>query len=484
MSQDERSFMSKICLGEGPLWLSCLTWPLVLAWSAMSIYVLPCLAVIIIRIANLFCHPICSSCWVFEDKQFEGDAAIGKKSTGSHIKWVRAQELATEGQTMRMYEEGIKPSDLVQGAVGDCWLVAALASAAEHPACIRRALVTREANTRGKYCVRLFDGQKDKWVTVTVDDRIPVNAASMEAVYMKKVGNQMWAILIEKAFAKFCGSYEALDRGLTAWAWRAITGDYVFSLKSVAEGAKWEKLEFRNNKKDTKNKRAAGLWRTEEIYTPDQAWVLIQKYIKADSLCAASGGQDMGSGSNNNGGLNGENMDDNGLVGSHAYSILDARELGLIPGLSLSAGLLGKTKLIRLRNPWGQFEWKGAWSVGSKEWKENPLVKMRLRPKDEDDGSFWMPWQDFSRIFKRVDICDRTTKRDLRLNVHEDVGSCGVVAGCVAGIADFVLCCKGLRVIYGGHVSSGETRSARRGCCGLVGGPLGGAPDDGGAVAV
>ena len=95
-----------------------------------------------------------------------------------------------------------------------------------------------------------------------------------------------------------------------------------------------------------------------------------------------------------------------------------------------------------------------------------------------------MPWEDLSRIFKRVDICDRTTKRDLRLEVNEDLGSCGLVAGCLGGLADFVLCCKGLRVIYGGHVSTGETRSAKRGCCGMVGGPLGGAPDDGLEIAV
>ena len=44
-----------------------------------------------------------------------------------------------------------------------------------------------------------------------------------------------------------------------------------------------------------------------------------------------------------------------GLVGTHAYSILDARELGLIPGLNLGAGLLGQTRLVKLRNPWGVY---------------------------------------------------------------------------------------------------------------------------------
>ena len=31
-----------------------------------------------------------------------------------------------------------------------------------------------------------------------------------------------------------------------------------------------------------------------------------------------------------------------------------------------------------------------------------------------------MPWEEFSKLFTSVDICDRTTTRDLKLQVHED----------------------------------------------------------------
>ena len=49
----------------------------------------------------------------------------------------------------KLYEGKIEPRDLCQGAIGDCWLVAALASASEHPSVIRKAFLTRERNSHG-----------------------------------------------------------------------------------------------------------------------------------------------------------------------------------------------------------------------------------------------------------------------------------------------------------------------------------------------
>ena len=76
-------------------------------------------------------------------------------------------------------------------------------------------------------------------------------------------------------------------------------------------------------------------------------------------------------------------------------------------------------------------------------------------------------------------MCDRTTTRDLRLNVNEDLGALGVVVGCLSGLARFVVCCDGLRTIYGGHRSDDETKSAKRNCCGCVHAtPFGGPPSE------
>lgn len=49
--------------------------------------------------------------------------------------------------------------------------------------------------------------------------------------------------------------------------------------------------------------------------------------------------------------------------------------------------------LVQLRNPWGNFEWKGRWSDKSDCW--NKKLKKELNFEAKDDGIFWMDFDDF-----------------------------------------------------------------------------------------
>ncbi len=72
-----------------------------------------------------------------------------------------------------------------------------------------------------------------------------------------------------------------------------------------------------------------------------------------------------------------------------------------------------------VRNPWGEAEWKGPWSDGSKEW--TPALRKELKhevrcalvlgvaaldcpAKDRDDGVFWMDMDDFFSEFNRFSV--------------------------------------------------------------------------------
>ena len=466
--------LGRICLGEAGFWLNLICFPFVLLWHGTDIYLVGCLKVLGTRLFRTIFRPCLS---VYHDAEWTGATALGgKDGAKGNVQWVRACEIGaskpagakkTIADKYKLYEGKIEPADLCQGAIGDCWLVAALASAAEQPMSIRNAFLTPEYNPLGRYDVRLYDPEAQDWVIITVDDKIPVDS-SKQPLYMKMNGKELWAVMLEKAFAKFCGSYAHLDGGWAVWGWRVLTGDHCFRLS--LENNKWSRTNFEAKK--GKDGIDGAFRSTKESYTTDEAWALILNYIEAKGLLSASGGAQMGSGGGgaNSGGLNGEQLNDNGLVGTHAYSILDARELGLIPGLSLGGGVLGQTRLVKMRNPWGRYEWKGAWSDKSKEWDENPLVKARLRPNlgdGADDGTFWMPFDKLvtgEAGFTKLDFCDRTTKRDLALKPKEDWGTCGIVWGAISGIVKFVLCCRGVAVIYLGALSSHRTKSTKRGC--------------------
>ena len=98
-----------------------------------------------------------------------------------------------------------------------------------------------------------------------------------------------------------------------------------------------------------------------------------------------------------------------GLILNHAYGINDLFEIN-IRGTVF--------KLLRLRNPWGNTEWLGAWSGDSAEMqkygKDIQAQYIDKMPPDEqfdldaDDGTFLMlydDWRDnFSTLFLNIDF--------------------------------------------------------------------------------
>ena len=72
--------------------------------------------------------------------------------------------------------------------------------------------------------------------------------------------------------------------------------------------------------------------------------------------------------------------------------------------------------------------------------------------------------KDFFKHYNVIQICDRSTIKNLHLDVREDEGQCGVVKGCCIGCGKYWCCCQGLCKIYLGRVSSHRTRKSSA-CC-------------------
>lgn len=65
-------------------------------------------------------------------------------------------------------------------------------------------------------------------------------------------------------------------------------------------------------------------------------------------------------------------------------------------------------RLLRLRNPWGRFSWKGDWSDQSDKWDTlGSRVKNDLMVHGESQGVFWMSLEDLLKYVRVIPISVR-----------------------------------------------------------------------------
>ena len=83
-------------------------------------------------------------------------------------------------------------------------------------------------NPQGVYNISLFKNGLP--LTVMVDDKLPTTTNG-SLVFAKAVNNILWAVLLEKAYAKIHGSYEAIKSGHSSDVLRDLTGAPTFTLK-------------------------------------------------------------------------------------------------------------------------------------------------------------------------------------------------------------------------------------------------------------
>jgi hypothetical protein len=60
-------------------------------------------------------------------------------------------------------------------------------------------------------------------------------------------------------------------------------------------------------------------------------------------------------------------------------------------------------RFVKIRNPWGMYEWQGRWSDGSKEWTGEWLEALKaLEYKFGNDGEFLMECESFILKITRI----------------------------------------------------------------------------------
>ncbi|KAL7548272.1 hypothetical protein ACHAWF_011564 [Thalassiosira exigua] len=417
-----------------------------------------------------------------------------RKSGCNHFSWAFTSHMLHwyrfgphNGHVLVKPQRGFRAEDLVQGKVGDCWFLSALAVVAEREDLIGRLIgaAAKASDNYGVIEVKLFvDGY---WKTVIVDDFLPclidqrgekedrdniqlalqqsLVAAGMDPAwhqsksnkrdakpsrtsskfdshaiadrcqrtldqihdflhhdrfgkdpscrshprssfgdhgsgpldrrivtsdlaYSKARHNQLWVPFVEKAYAKIHGSY------------RAISGGHVEEAFLDLTGAPTAVYNFDHHD-----------------FNPRRFWGELLSFRRKRFP--------MGCGTDRS---------QAGIVGMHAYSILDVREVknvgadffrdklasGTLGNVSGFTELDGTVRLLRIRNPHGQGEgefsdkspiwerlmanknvtWKGSKGTVDLTAPQSPELKRTM----VNDGTFWIDYDSFLMGFSNVDV--------------------------------------------------------------------------------
>jgi len=338
----------------------------------------------------------------FKDPEFLQDmSSIGSSSTSFHIEppemWLPARRLGDPTEAV-LFDQ-VKPQDIRQGSLGDCWLMSVLSCLAAQPSRIKRLFNTKHLTDDGKYEISLFDLDKKAWEQVVIDEYIPCKLVKGEpkASYAQPVGEELWVLLMEKAIAKFCGSYGALAGGSASWALSVLTGemDLVCYIKKPDGLWKLCRASKDNFKKGGRVPYCRSwLGYKNDKYPLDKVYeVLSQDTAENFAVTCSIKGQVPEAA---------EEANKNGLYTRHEYSLLKVLDEQLDDGTPM--------RFVILRNPWGMLEWRGDWGDRSDLWNQNPKLLERKQQRntnaeDANDGRFYMSFDDWSRLFDIVVIC-------------------------------------------------------------------------------
>lgn len=136
------------------------------------------------------------------------------------VEWRRVTEIrdakmwGTSGQ--------LSNNDVNQGAIGNCYFLAAAAAIAEKPERLQKIFLNQsnDLNEAGIYGVNLY--ALGVPITVVIDDYLPLMSdeiGSYTTMFAKISDDKaMWMPILEKAFAKFNGNYLHTEAGHPATA--------------------------------------------------------------------------------------------------------------------------------------------------------------------------------------------------------------------------------------------------------------------------
>lgn len=244
--------------------------------------------------------------------------AVDKPFNGGNVRWLRPHEFSgVDPSQLALIVGGATAGDVIQGELGDCYLLGAMSSIAARDMLgklIKPGVSPLECINKGFMTWQLY--KFGEWVEVTVDTLLPCNDEGKPIFAHAKDLHELWVPLLEKAYAKLHGSYEALDGGSVVAALTDLTGGVGESIDmtdedtiyEMADGTFWKRLKRYNSKGSGK---AGGKGGSAAVESPDGQYLL-------GAALSQSAVPDQG-------GHEAMQVTDLGILVNHAYSLVQVR---------------------------------------------------------------------------------------------------------------------------------------------------------------
>eukprot|EP00051_Salpingoeca_urceolata_P016024 m.210933 g.210933 ORF g.210933 m.210933 type:complete len:820 (-) comp18569_c1_seq2:225-2684(-) len=283
----------------------------------------------------------------------DGPLQLSPKQRARFHKWVRPTELSQKPIMVYL----LSSQSIRQTIVSDCSFVSSLAIGADFERRFKRSIITCSifpqdthgkpvVNPHGKYLVRLhFNGV---WRKVMIDDTLPADRDGNLLCSFSSHRSELWISLIEKAYLKAVGGGYDFPGSNSSIDLHALTG-WIPDRCAIQD-------------------------------CTDEYWATVFRSLHAGhSLVTVATGA-----------LSESEADRAGLVPSHAYAVLDMRQIGSL-------------RLLKLKNPWSHLRWKGRFSPDdTKSWTAEFKRKLGYdqdSAQQFDNGVFWIDWPSVRRFF-------------------------------------------------------------------------------------
>ena len=266
------------------------------------------------------------------------------------IEWKSADKIW--GDEISIFGETISEDDIKLGMVKDAYFVAAIKALIKFPSIIIQLFKTMML-PKDDSGIQIFLKIEGVWTIYIIDNYFPVSKETGETIFCDSPTKNLWAVLLEKAWAKANFGYGNIVQGLTSEVFDAFTPFITKPINPLKE--------------DTET-----FWQTIKVVEKNNC--IMTATVKEGT----------------------PGIEDVGLIKNYSFIFVSCQE-------ETYKG--NNYKLMKMWNPFDEIEWKGEYNPKSEIWiKHKELKNLFNFKEDEEDHTFLISFEELRLYFRILNI--------------------------------------------------------------------------------